>query len=93
MAAKMTTPEVPSVEEAALLSSSVPSLASAVISPRVWVPRTARPMYTSPRSAAAIPPDRIVLRTRARGEVRPRSRREEMTTTPKTVAARTSMVR
>ena len=93
MAAKMTTPEVPSVEEAALRSSAVPSLVSTVICPRVRVPRTARPTYTSPRSTAAIPPDRTVPRTRARGEVRPRSRREVMTTMPKTVAARTSMVR
>jgi len=40
---------------------------STVICPRVRVPRTARPTYTSPRSTAAIPPDRTVPRTRARG--------------------------
>ena len=44
MAAKMTTPEVPRVEAAALRSNSVPSLVSVVICPRVRVPSTARPM-------------------------------------------------
>ena len=44
MAAKMMTPKVPNVEEAALRSSSVPSLVLVVISPLVRVPNTAKPM-------------------------------------------------